>query len=470
MPKTNLTWARLSTEVETRGRPFDGMAPGTFIDMYGRKFVIEPEELELYVENTQRALEATRDEDGEIGGLPIDTQAHDGLESAGFIVAVELDTTSLDYPVIRFTPQWNDLGIDLISREVMKYFSPTLDPKRKVIAGGSLTNWPATRDFETGDLMLRPIKLESSLFFLETMQEVDGDALEERVYRVRRAWWEAEDQRAGPVSDVVEVFDDHIVAERADGYWEVAYQISEESGEIIFADTSEWVRVRRAWVEAARDTLARTWLRLTGGKPDELEADPDEEGDDTMPGLKFEDLTAEQKMELGSQAIAALFSGIKVDDDEEFMKLSDPGARLLHLIDRKADAKAEAVITAAERERELDEFVKLSTAGPLAIPMKADDLKALMAPLSAEGREAVEQVIKTVLEKGLVEFSESGERGRGTAGEFVELGEADKKVIRQFIAAGYSLEKFFEINAEVYGDMAQYDLSDFEPSDDGKEK
>ena len=41
----------------------------------------------------------------------------------------------------------------------MRFFSSTIDLGRMTILGGSLTNWPATRDVKSGRTLLRPIEL-----------------------------------------------------------------------------------------------------------------------------------------------------------------------------------------------------------------------------------------------------------------------------------------------------------------------
>jgi hypothetical protein len=138
---------------------FDGMAAGTFVDMYGRKTTFEPAELMAYVTNTKRALESTRDASGQIVGFPIDALNHDNKQAAGWIVDVSL---ALGRDIIEFTPRWNDLGRDLIGRDVMRYFSPSIDIANKVILGGSLTNWPATRTTDH-QLLLKPVELSAQM-------------------------------------------------------------------------------------------------------------------------------------------------------------------------------------------------------------------------------------------------------------------------------------------------------------------
>ena len=138
---------------------FDGMAAGTFVDMYGRKTTFEPGELGAYVTNTKRALESTKDGAGQIVGFPIDALNHDNKQAAGWITDVNL---AFGRDIIEFTARWNDMGKDLIGRDVMRYFSPSIDISNKVILGGSLTNWPATRTADH-QLLLKPVELSAQM-------------------------------------------------------------------------------------------------------------------------------------------------------------------------------------------------------------------------------------------------------------------------------------------------------------------
>lgn len=150
-------------------RPFDGVAPGEFYDMWGRKTIIKKSDLKDYVDNTQNAINYTKTESGDVVGLPIDAFNHDNGDGAGWIIAASLE--SVEKPdgkkidVIRFVARWTEIGRDLIEKGIRRMFSPTLDTEAKVILGGSLTNWPATRD-KVGNVLLRPIELTAGFYYL----------------------------------------------------------------------------------------------------------------------------------------------------------------------------------------------------------------------------------------------------------------------------------------------------------------
>lgn len=140
-------------------RKMDGMAAGTFISMWGDEITFSPKELSEYVKNTNSVLESTKDTSGVIVGLPVDQDAHDHAGGAGWIIGLEVDETR---GVILFDVNWTSIGVDLIRNNIRRFFSPSVDIVNKVILGGSLTNYPASRNSK-GEIMLRPIELSQSI-------------------------------------------------------------------------------------------------------------------------------------------------------------------------------------------------------------------------------------------------------------------------------------------------------------------
>lgn len=164
MKDTQFLFIELQDDALTDGAAFDGVAFGTFKDMLGREIELKADDATSYVENTQAAIEATRAESGELVGLPIDANGHDKGDGAGWIVGVELVGE-----VIRLIPKWTEIGRELISKGIRRFFSATIDISNKVVIGGTLTNWPATRD-DKNRVMLRPIELESGLQTVEVSE------------------------------------------------------------------------------------------------------------------------------------------------------------------------------------------------------------------------------------------------------------------------------------------------------------
>lgn len=138
-------------------KPFDGMAVGDFKTSAGA-VSIKPDELDAYLKNTKDVLETTKTESGEIVGLPIDMDGHDHKGGAGWIVDVVREGN-----LLRFVPKWTEAGEKLIREGVRRFFSPSFDAAQKVVVGGSMTNYPASRD-EKRRIMLRPVELSENLF------------------------------------------------------------------------------------------------------------------------------------------------------------------------------------------------------------------------------------------------------------------------------------------------------------------
>jgi len=158
-PNSDFLFVELAQSDVKGNKPFDGMAWGEFQDMWGSVVEITKAELQEYLTNTLENLEATRTESGELVGLPIDAYGHDHNDSAGWIVGLEMDGSG---DKIRFTPKWTKDGVELIGGNVRRFFSPTINRDHKVILGGSLTNWPATRT-KKGKILLRPIELSADM-------------------------------------------------------------------------------------------------------------------------------------------------------------------------------------------------------------------------------------------------------------------------------------------------------------------
>ncbi len=155
-------------------KPFQGLAPGDFTDMHGRKVSIKVEDLAEYVENTKELLDGVTTESGDKLGLPIDMMNHDHGNAAGWITDVFLEGDR-----VKFTPKWTEVGLELISKDLQRMFSPTINISEKTILGGSLTNWPATRD-KRGKVLIRPIELSDGHIWLDMVEDdQNGDEPEQ---------------------------------------------------------------------------------------------------------------------------------------------------------------------------------------------------------------------------------------------------------------------------------------------------
>lgn len=184
-PKPHLDlWAFSFTELSDSAKAIDGLAANEdipFISMHGEEVYIKSNELAAYIENTLTVIESTKTESGEIVGLPIDLEGHNHKGGAGWIVGLELDSAR---KVIRFLVNWTEKGIELIKGNLSRFFSPSVDTENKIILGGSLTNWPASRNAK-GQILLRPVELSQSIkeidmekTLLEMLAELPGKVAE----------------------------------------------------------------------------------------------------------------------------------------------------------------------------------------------------------------------------------------------------------------------------------------------------
>lgn len=145
-------------------KPIDGLSVGKFTSMWGDVVEFKEEELEKYAANTKRIINSTKTESGEIVGLPIDMDMHDHKGGAGWIKDVIVD---MERKILRFMVEWTSEGAEVIQKNIRRFFSPSTDPENQTVLGGSLTNWPATRDAKSGRILLRPIELS------QFMKEID---------------------------------------------------------------------------------------------------------------------------------------------------------------------------------------------------------------------------------------------------------------------------------------------------------
>src|SRR3990170_826583 len=245
---TQFLFTELNAAALTAGRAFDALAPSKFTDMRGQPVEISAEDLPAFLANTQRAIVATKSESGEVVGLPIDARNHEKGDAGGWIIGVELAGK-----ILRFIPRWTDIGIELISKGAQRFFSATLDLKNKVILGGTLTNWPATRDAQ-GNVLLRPIELSQTLYALQ------DESLDERSMKIRQAFMS---MHAMPMDDmpmVMEVFDDYVICRAGEKVYRAPF--TESEGGYQFAARDQWQEVKPAYVDAARQWFTELVKRL----------------------------------------------------------------------------------------------------------------------------------------------------------------------------------------------------------------
>lgn len=447
----------------TEGRPFDGLVAGTFVDMGGTKFEFTDEDLVEIVANTRRAIEATRTESGEIAGLPIDARGHEGGDGAGFIVDVELVDG-----VIRFTPVWTKIGVELVGEKIRRWFSATIDTLRNLAIGGTLTNWPATRDNKTGEILLRPIELAQLKQPIYRADFQEEESLDDRVDSIHYAWWMQEETTDGPRSFVASggVFEDYVIIDRSEGgFARVPYAISED-GDVTFADESQWEPVRREWVDMIRDFL-RSAFRMDHQKPVDNRKPPTDPQDGNS---KREESMVEKVAitELGDADKQAVIMGIMAElglDPEAYAENGDLGESMAKLVDAAADRKVAVAVEQSAREAEIAQLSKDLTGGTesnaVGLPVKDEKLTEFLTSLSDEQRETAAEILSAILENGLTEFGEAGHSDRRSGG--TKLPEKHAVDLKLFLGENEvaTVSEYFDLNVDILGKQSDYDLSEF---------
>jgi hypothetical protein len=91
--------------------------------------------------------------------------------------------------------------------------------------------------------------------------------------------------------------------------------------------------------------------------------------------------------------------------------------------------------------------------------MKRDDLQEVLTSLPKPHRAKVMEMLRTITETGLVDFTERG-TGRGSAVP-QPLPADTAMALRNFMAGGGKLDTFFAANPEL-GAKASYDLKEYD--------
>lgn len=414
-------------------KSFDGMAAGTFVDMHGRRVTFKPEELPIYLENTLAVLESTKDSNGSPVGLPIDLQDHNYQGGAGWIKNLVLDPAR---DVIKFEAEWTEAGAANISQNIRRYFSPSIDPKKKLIIGGSQTNYPATRD-PMGRYLLRPLELSTGAMFLQE------ESLDEKSSAVRDAFY-----KEYPYSDygsawVREVYDDHIIYCAGDDMFWIDYTTGED-GAPTFAPMNEWKKVETTYVETSTTEATEVSMQKTGTFQSRM----------MELGREFIALFAQpdpQGSPPSGTPAPVITSGAPVTVD-----LQSPSVAAQ--IEAEVQKRTDAIAKAAERKTAAHDLAVKITAGtkekPIGLSLKAEDVEAFLLSLPVEADAKAHSVINALFDAKVVSFEESG-HGRTVPDGLEEL----PKEYAAKLDSGEMTVAQLSSPILALGDLSKYDLS-----------
>ena len=436
---SNIIFVELSAL--TDGKPFDGLTFGKFIDLFLRPVEIKKNDLEDYLANTVTNIKATVERDGgEIVGLPIDTKGHDKEDAAGWIVGA-----SLEDGVLRLIPKWTEVGVDIIKKKVRRYFSATIDTKNKVILGGTLTNWPATRDSK-GKMLLSPVELTENVYFAKSEESLDSKS-----NRVRQAWYKTTESMPLAPAEIsgfiVEVYPKEVIVQSDEVYYKIAY--TDKKAGVEFAPQDEWQKVERKWVEAMRSAFSAFWSKIVADEHDQqlgIEK-PHNDEDQINDGGTDMELNDELKAFIAEQVQAGIDkqvadlaaapagetieptaegSGESVEEILDLLELGDVRKdineaaigkvqALFEEAQKDANQNAMNWIANIQHEGNVREFVNDVTGGteavPVGLPVERAELEKVLLSLDKPKSRQIMSILKSIWEGDKVQFAELGTAG-----------------------------------------------------------
>lgn len=468
MPDTvrNFLFTELTADSLSEGREFDGLVPLDNVrDMYGQPVTIKAEELPTYLANTLAAIEATRSESGELVGLPIDAAGHDKGDGAGWITGLARVGN-----LLRFVPKWTEIGTNLIGKSIRRFFSPTVDTVNKVILGGSLTNWPASRN-KQGHTLLRPIELSATLF------QLADESLDERTMNIRRAFYDATSTPEMSEPYICEVFDGYVIARAGESLFKVPY--TEGDNGIEFSARSEWAEVKQSYVEAAFEWVRGLFkqkpappkqgvleMEITLEKLKELIVGTVKEVIPAAPAQPVPAPDATPAPALPADLAAVL--GVNVLSEKGKAELATWMTAQAKAVQEQAQLAFNAQMARISRENTVTELAQRITGGSTEAPRgikgaTAEDMKKHLLALPADESKWFGELLAGIVKDGLTEFAEIG-HGRQLQG-VAELAEPYAGMLREWVANKGDVAEFFTINARELGEMKTYNLAAFAPKE-----
>ena len=497
--ETDVSKYNLDEDGLYRGKDFDALTAGTF---WPGNWPVEvtfiEAELDAYLENTQLAIEKNVDEDGKIIGLPIDAGGHSHNEAAGWIIDAFLENNDDGRKILRFSANWNEIGVDLIASNQFRWFSGDIDTVNKVVLGGTLTNWPAIKAEDGGNL-LRPVQLENGRQIIQAGTDED-ESVTQFVRKIIEAF-----QAHDPFAWVLEVFDDHIIVDVEASLFSIDYQMVDETP--VFSEKKKWVEVKQVFIEAENDGDKPGFLariaenikkrKVTSDKTAPVKPAATKDPLPITPPIEEEipdggspmDLTQEQLL----QAYETILPREEGESDADYLVrfeafkeagisteaplfatgLKDVSAKNEELVkaeiarlQAKQSRDVEAAIARMEHAEKIAQFATAVTTQGLAdyrggLPVDPELLRGLMLTLNPVQLSEFTTIVEAVVKNGLVSFEEAG-HGKKKTGH-VQLSTHIKANLNEWLKVeDNNVTGFFTINADVLGEMAEYDLSEFE--------
>jgi len=433
------------------GKAFDGVAPGQFVDMWWREVEIKAEDFQTYLENTMDAIEHTRTEEGEVVGLPIDAKGHLDDEAAGWIVKASLVEVEKPggkmLPVIQFVAKWTENGRALIEQGIRRMFSPTLNTKKKIILGGSLTNWPATRD-EMGKVLLRPISLSEGGVDIELERQatrIEGTGL----YAASLVSIEDEDGENGNefiTSNTTSVAGTSV---SSDQYRITATDISGVSETVTISD------VNQNSFEGASDMEKMEFTQ------EELDAYVRDQVDSAVADLALGVGEPKAEGDEGDEQRFSLIEALNLGhlEDEAIARIEESLAGEYKRLQAEAEERYLSKLAFVNHKRDMTNLATRLVNGsdefPRGLPIQSEQLVAGLLALPKDQVPFWRDLMTSIVTNGLVEFTEIGNE-KEPAGT-LPLPEEYAKALR---SGELSIEALSNPMLQL-GDLSKYDLTEF---------
>lgn len=250
-------------------------------------------------------------------------------------------------------------------------FSPTVDTDSKVVLGGSLTNWPASRD-KKGNVLLRPIDLEFGLrgWELSNNLPADGNVAQVEV-QVNQS------NTAGTTPQTVT----YTMEENLMALEMTKEELTDLIGQAVKAQIGEMVQTQ-----------------VQGTPKPEGEGDPKTENFDWLAFLNMKDVNDQAVQAAKEQMLAAY--------DQMQKRAAQEAAQMIARIKRESTIKEEAQLMVGGRKD-----------APVGIPSTAEGLEKFMSGLDDGQLKFFTDLMANVQSRGLVSFEESGHgrQPQGTA-------------------------------------------------------
>jgi len=157
---------------------------------------------------------------------------------------------------------------------------------------------------------------------------------------------------------------------------------------------------------------------------------------------------------MDKKEMAALREQMRQEILQELEEKEQTRAELREQVRGEVEAELQARF---ERRQKLTEFAQEICGGEAGLSAKPEEVVAVLEALPEDQVEAAQKVLRAKV----VDFSERGSDRGGQAGK-KQLGPEMASALRGWLDSEQALAEFFAVNREELGEMADYDLSEFE--------